>query len=214
MGRSSATGQSRLLVIYFLHAYIFANEIRLLLLISCGCRGSFRHDGSGFNATFPFLKRLFFDCPIKDFSIFKKMIAPTLKTLELSCLFFDLDFNNENIFQGLVDLQAPELRSVTLDVWVNAKRFDEKEFEKKMASLAPSLTKLNHAFETFKKQFIQKYPLEGNSDRSSVDLCVVITVSVFETDKEKVLNALKTNIDPSISIKFHTIETPSAEPIS
>jgi len=171
-------------------------------------------DGSGFNATFPFLKRVFFDCPIKDFSIFKEMIAPTLGTLELSCVFFDLDFNNENIFQGLIDMQAPELRSVTLDVWVNAKRFDEKEFEKKMASLTPRLTKLNHAFKTFKKQFIQKYPLEGNPDRSSVDFCVTITVSVFETDKEKVLDVLKTNIDSSIAIKFHIIETPSAEPIS
>lgn len=98
-------------------------------------------DGRGFNATFPFLRRLFFDCPIKDFSIFKEMIAPTLETLELKCNFSDLNFDDENVFQGLIDMQAPELRSVTLDVWIDAKRLDKKEFEKKLASRENKLRK-------------------------------------------------------------------------
>ena len=160
-------------------------------------------EGNGFNATFPFLKTLFFDCPIKNFSIFKEMIAPTLTKLRLGCDFFDLDFNNENIFQRLIDMQAPKLRSLPLDIWINAKKFDEKDFEKKMASLVPSLTKLDRAFKNLKKQFIQKYPLEGNSDRSSVGLCLTIPITVFEDDKEKILDALKTKIDPSITVKFY-----------
>ena len=82
-----------------------------------------------------------------------------------------------------------------------------------MASLAPRLTKLNHAFKTFKKQLVQKYLLEGDSGASSVDLAATISITVFEADKEKVLDALKMKIDPSITIKLLIAERPMYPPL-
>ena len=162
-------------------------------------RGEFEQfKGHGFQATFPLLEKMDIQChDLKNFDLLKGMIAPKLK--ELKCNFSDLDFNDENVFQGLIDLQAPELRYLPLYISIVPKN------PEKLAALSSTLIKLDRAFKTLKKQLVQKHPHEWASESSSVQTSLEVTIFVYETDKEKMLDALKTKIDPSISITFNII---------
>lgn len=162
-------------------------------------RGEFEQfKGHGFQATFPVLEKMDIQChDLKNFNLLKGMIAPKLE--ELKCNFSDLDFNDENVFQGLIDLQAPKLWYLPLYISIDAKN------PEKLAALSSTLIKLDRAFKTLKKQLVQKYPHEWDSESSSVQTSLEVTIFVYETDKEKMLDALKTKIDPSISITFNII---------
>jgi hypothetical protein len=145
--------------------------------------------GHGFQATFPVLEKMDIQChDLKNFSLLKGMIAPKLK--ELQCNFSDLDFNNENVFQGLIDLQAPKLSYLPLDIAIDAKN------PEKLDALSSTLKNIDQSVKVLKENM-----------PSSVQISLEISIFVFETDKEKMLDALKTKIDPSITVKFH-IMTP------
>lgn len=174
-----------------------AQSLRSLELV----RGDFaQFKGHGFQAIFPLLEKMDIQChDLKNFNLLKGMIAPKLE--KLKCNFSDLDFNDKNVFQGLIELQAPKLSYLPLDISIDAKN------PEKLAALSSTLIKLDRAFKTLKKQLVQKYPHKWQSESSSVQTSLEVTIYVFETDKEKMLDALKMKIDPSISITFN-IMTP------